>query len=210
MEGSISPGPAILALKEVYRFCLLIDEAHSFMALGSNGRGSFNHWQDAGYRCPMDGVDVMSCMFSKSVGCTGGFVLAKGPFAVELRRQGEVLTNRGIEKLSTIVLLRILGLLRKPLFIQHRMRLVREKAGYVARALTAAGCKVLSSTGSAIICFPVGESECLQISMPATNVKFDRYCPSSSSLPRRSDEAWYGHSWRGATSNAAMVSKVFR
>ncbi|KAI4199277.1 MAG: hypothetical protein LQ350_004737 [Teloschistes chrysophthalmus] len=156
MEGSISPGPAILALKEVYRFCLLIDEAHSFMALGSNGRGSFNHWQDAGYRCPLDGVDVMSCMFSKSVGCTGGFVLANGPFAAELRRQGEILTTRGIEKLSTIVLLRILGLLRKPLFIQHRMRLVQEKAGYVARALTAAGCKVLSSTGSAIICFPVG------------------------------------------------------
>ncbi|KAL9590199.1 MAG: hypothetical protein Q9203_001011 [Teloschistes exilis] len=156
MEGSIPPGPAILALKEVYRFCLLIDEAHSFMALGSNGRGSFNHWQDAGYRCPMDGVDVMSCMFSKSVGCTGGFVLANGPFALELRRQGEVLTTRGIEKLSTIVLLRILGLLRKPLFIQHRMRLVKEKAGYVARALTAAGCKVLSSTGSAIVCFPVG------------------------------------------------------
>ena len=103
MEGSISPGPAILALKEVYRFCLLIDEAHSFMALGSNGRGSFNHWQDAGYRCPMDEVDVMSCMFSKSVGCTGGFVLANGPFAAELGHQGEVLTSRWIEKLSKIV-----------------------------------------------------------------------------------------------------------
>lgn len=210
MEGSISPGPAFLALKEVYKFCLLIDEAHSFMALGSNGRGSFNHWQDAGYHCPLDGVDVMSCMFSKSVGCTGGFVLANGPFAAELHRQGKVLTSSGVEKLSTIVFLRILGLLRKPLFIQHRMRLVQEKAGYVARALTAAGCKVLSSTGSAIICFPVGESECLQNSMPATGIELDRYCSSGSSLPWRSDEARYGHSWRRSTSDTDMVSNTFQ
>ena len=156
MEGSISPGPAILALKRVYNFCLLIDEAHSFMALGSAGKGSFNHWQDAGYDCPLRSVDVMSCMFSKSVGCTGGFVLANGPFARELQDQGKKLITRGIEKLSTIVLLRILGLLRKPMLIQHRMNLVQEKAAYVARALSAAGCKILSSPGSAIICFPVG------------------------------------------------------
>ncbi|KAI9715084.1 MAG: hypothetical protein M1812_006202 [Candelaria pacifica] len=156
MEGSISPGPAILALKRVYNFCLLIDEAHSFLALGSGGKGSFNHWQDAGYDCPLRSVDVMSCMFSKSVGCTGGFVLANGPFAGELQTQGKSLINSKIEKLSTVILLRILSLLKKPMFIQHRMGLVREKAEYVARALSAAGCTILSSPGSAIICFPVG------------------------------------------------------
>ncbi|KAI9695781.1 MAG: hypothetical protein M1836_006047 [Candelina mexicana] len=156
MEGSISPGPAILALKRVYNFCLLIDEAHSFLALGSSGKGSFNHWQDAGYDCPLRSVDVMSCMFSKSVGCTGGFVLANGPFAGELETQGKRLVNSKIEKLSTIILLRILSLLRKPMFIQHRMGLVQEKAAYVAKALSAAGCTILSSPGSAIICFPVG------------------------------------------------------
>ena len=156
MEGSISPGPAILALKRIYNFSLLIDEAHSFMAMGSYGKGSFNHWQDAGYDCPLNSIDVMSCMFSKSVGCTGGFVLANGPFAGELKTQGKKLINGKIEKLSTIILLRILGLLRKPMLIQHRMNLVQEKAAYVARALSAAGCKILSSPGSAIICFPVG------------------------------------------------------
>jgi len=157
MEGSISPGPSLLALKKVYGFALLVDEAHSFMALGSAGRGSFNHWEDAGYDCPMSEVDVMSCMFSKSVGCTGGFALGNGLFAAELREQGKAIDARGVETLSTIVLLRILGLLRKPLLIQHRMRMVRDKAEYVAQALVAAGLCVLSSPGSAIICFPVGE-----------------------------------------------------
>ena len=152
----MSPGPAILALKRLYNFSLLVDEAHSFMAMGSHGRGSFNYWQDAGYDCPLKSVDVMSCMFSKSVGCTGGCVLANGPFASELRSQGKRLVDGDHEKLSTIIHLRILGLLRKPMLIQHRMSLVQQKSAYVAKALTDAGCKILSSPGSAIICFPVG------------------------------------------------------
>ncbi len=96
-------------------------------------------------------------MFSKSVGCTGGSVLVNGPFARESQTQGKKLTNSKIKKLSTIILLRILGLLGKPMLIQHRMGLVQEKAVYVARALDAAGCSILSSPGSAIICFPVGK-----------------------------------------------------
>ena len=156
MEGAVSPGPAILALKRLYNFSLLVDEAHSFMAMGSTGRGSFNHWQDFGYDCPLKSVDVMSCMFSKSVGCTGGCVLANGLFAKELRSQGKRLVEDNTEKLSTIINVRTLGLLRKPMLIQHRMSLVQEKSAYVAEVLTSAGCKVLSSPGSAIICFPVG------------------------------------------------------
>ena len=157
MQGSISPGPAILALKRIYNFSLLIDEAHSFMALGSSGKGSFNHWQDLGYECPLSQVDVMVCTFSKSFGCLGGLVLANGSFANALHKQGEEITRQGGEKLSTTVSLRILSLLRKPLLIQDRMRLIQEKAGYVAKALSSAGCKILSSPGSAIVCFPVGQ-----------------------------------------------------
>lgn len=126
------------------------------MALGSAGRGSFNHWQDAGYDCPLSEVDIMSCMFSKSVGGTGGFVLANGPFATHLRKGGEELEARGVETLSTIVLLRILGLLRKKKLVAHRMHMLREKAAYVARELNRGGLHVLASPGSAVICLPVG------------------------------------------------------
>ena len=89
-------------------------------------------------------------------GCTGGFVLANGHFARELNKQRQKVIHRGVEKLSTIGLLRTLSLLRKPMLIQHRMELLRDKATYVAEALKSAGCKVLSYPGSAIICFPVG------------------------------------------------------
>lgn len=156
LEGAISPLPALLALKRVYNFTLLVDEAHSFLAMGSSGRGSLNYWQDLGYECRFEDVDVMTFTFSKSVGCTGGFVLANGAVGEELRRQDEQLASRGAESLSTVGLLRLLSLIRKPALVAHRMRLLREKADYVAQALRSAGCCVLASPGSAAICFPVG------------------------------------------------------
>ncbi|KAL4954542.1 a-oxoamine synthase fum8 [Aspergillus filifer] len=156
MEGSVPPIPAILALKKVYGFSLLVDEAHSFMALGSMGKGSLNYWEDAGFTCPMSEVDLMSAMFSKAVGCTGGMVLANGIFATELRKQAAARDARGVETLSTVVLLRILNLLRKPLLIKYRMRMIREKARYVAEGLRKSGLQVLSSPGAAIVVFPAG------------------------------------------------------
>ncbi|KAL4941781.1 hypothetical protein BDV06DRAFT_222768 [Aspergillus oleicola] len=156
MEGSVPPIPAILALKKAYGFSLLVDEAHSFMALGSMGKGSLNYWEDAGFSCPMAEVDLMSAMFSKAVGCTGGMVLANGRFATELRKQAAARDARGVETLSTVVLLRIFNLLRKPLLIKHRMRMIREKAEYVAEGLRKSGLQVLSSPGAAIVVFPAG------------------------------------------------------
>ncbi|KAI9817369.1 MAG: hypothetical protein M1832_004676 [Thelocarpon impressellum] len=156
MEGSMCNAPAILALKRIHKFCLLIDEAHSFMAVGSAGRGSLNHWQDLGYDCSFPDVDIMTCMFSKSIGCTGGFAVANGIYAEALERQGDLLEETGVETLATPVILRVLSILRKPSLIRQRMRAVREKAVYVSKVLMDAGCKILSSPGSAIICFPVG------------------------------------------------------
>jgi len=157
MEGSVAPIPGILALKTIYNFTLLVDEAHSFMALGSEGRGSLNHWSDLGYACSFSQVNIMTCMFSKSVGCTGGMVLANGDLASQLTAEGKIIATRGSERLSTAVLVRVLSVLRKPLLIRERMLQVRLKTTYAARILTKAGCKILSSPGSPIICFPVGK-----------------------------------------------------
>lgn len=149
--------PAILALRRIFKFCLLVDEAHSFMALGRGGRGSFEWWQARGYACPLAEVDVMTATLSKSVGCTGGFIVANGVYATELQRQATLQHEAGAETLSTVVLLRALSLIRKPRFIERRMATLEKKARFVAERLAEAGCLVLSSPGSPIICFPVGE-----------------------------------------------------
>lgn len=101
-------------------------------------------------------------MFSKSVGCTGGMVLANGDLASQLTVEGKVISTRGSERLSTAVLIRVLSVLRKPLLIRERMLQVRVKTTYATTMLTKAGCKILSSPGSPIICFPVGEYDVIK------------------------------------------------
>ncbi|KAJ5056058.1 pyridoxal phosphate-dependent transferase [Bipolaris maydis] len=159
LAGNVAPVPTILALRKIFGFCLLVDEAHSFMALGRGGRGSFEWWQARGYECPLDEVDIMTATFSKSVGCTGGFVVSNGIYATVLQKQSSLQHETGDETLSTIVLLRALTLIRKPEFIESRMSTLEKKSRYVADRLRESGCIVLSPPGSPIICFPVGTIE---------------------------------------------------
>lgn len=157
MEGSVPPVPAILALKKTYRFALLVDEAHSFLGLGSEGRGSFEYWQDRGYECPLAEADFLTCTFSKSVGCLGGATLANGEFARYLTPEEDSVTGPCGKGVASGVLVRVLQLLRKPRLIRHRMAMLEKKAFYVAKRLHSAGCKILGSPGSPNVCFPVGK-----------------------------------------------------
>ncbi|KAF7548178.1 hypothetical protein G7Z17_g7228 [Cylindrodendrum hubeiense] len=156
LAGNVAPVPAILALRRIYKFCFLVDEAHSFMALGRGGRGSFEWWQARGYDCPLSEVDIMTATLSKSVGCTGGFVVANGIYSTEVQRQATLRLEAGAEMLSTVVLVRALTLIHKPAFIERRMATLENKARFVCECLAEAGCLVLSPPGSPIICFPVG------------------------------------------------------
>lgn len=156
LEGLSAPIPALLALKRVYNFCLFVDEAHSFLSMGHGGRGSFEHWQDLGYDCPLTDCDIMTCMFSKSAGCTGGMVLTRGGLASHLDQQGQEVYGRGSEQLSTAVLVRLLDILCKPALISWRCAMIRNKGLYAARLLDKAGFRVLSFPGSPVICFSVG------------------------------------------------------
>ena len=157
MEGTVPPLPEIFRLKQKYGFRLFIDEAHSFLALGSNGKGSLNYWQDRGHACRFASVDVMTCMFSKSAGCTGGMVLANGQFSEALLAGAASSQKKNLERLATPVLLRMLSLLSKPDVIRQRMHMLHERATVIRNAFVDMGFVVTSSSGSAIVCLSVGE-----------------------------------------------------
>lgn len=127
------------------------------MALGKGGRGSFEWWQDRGYDCPLEEIDIMTGTMSKSVSCIGGFVSANGIYTAALERQRALQHENGAETLSTVAMVRILSLINKPKFIQDRMTTLERKASFVADCLAQAGCCILSSRGSPVVCFPVGK-----------------------------------------------------
>ena len=68
MGGDIAPLPEIVALCKEFNARLMVDDAHSVGVLGSNGRGTAEHFGVE------DDVDLVMCTFSKSFAGLGGFV----------------------------------------------------------------------------------------------------------------------------------------
>jgi 8-amino-7-oxononanoate synthase len=73
MLGDQSPLEDIVAIKEKYGACLLLDEAHSMGVFGSRGRGLA---EASGVE---DRIDFVVGTFSKSLGSVGGFCVSNRP-----------------------------------------------------------------------------------------------------------------------------------
>ncbi|GJL49921.1 MAG: 8-amino-7-oxononanoate synthase [Nitrospirales bacterium] len=73
MLGDRAPLAPIVAIKEKYEACLVVDEAHSLGVLGPHGRGLA---EEAKLE---DNVDFIVGTFSKSLGSTGGFCVSRRP-----------------------------------------------------------------------------------------------------------------------------------
>jgi len=71
MLGDRAPLAAIVALKEKYGTCLIVDEAHSLGVLGQRGRGLAEEAKLEEH------VDFIVGTFSKSLGSTGGFCVSR-------------------------------------------------------------------------------------------------------------------------------------
>ena len=70
MEGHIAKLPDFIDLAKEFKAFVVVDDAHGFGVLGSEGRGVCNHFEVS------DEVDVSGSSFSKSLAGSGGFVAA--------------------------------------------------------------------------------------------------------------------------------------
>jgi 8-amino-7-oxononanoate synthase len=82
MDGDICPLPEIVELKEAYGAMLLVDEAHSFGALGASGRGIHEH-----FGIPSDTVDIWMGSLSKAIPANGGFLAGSQAMIVYLQHE---------------------------------------------------------------------------------------------------------------------------
>ncbi len=68
MDGDIAPLAKIVERAEAHRALVMVDDAHASGVLGTNGRGSVNHFK-------LDGrVDLQMGTLSKAIGVLGGYV----------------------------------------------------------------------------------------------------------------------------------------
>ena len=68
MKGDLGKLDEIVALKSEFSFRLLVDDAHGFGTMGTNGRGTADHFGVS------DGIDVLFNTFAKSMAGIGAFV----------------------------------------------------------------------------------------------------------------------------------------
>ncbi len=68
MDGDIGPLPALCDAAEKYGAIMMVDDAHSSGVLGSNGRGTIDHFNVHGR------VDIQVGTLSKAIGALGGYV----------------------------------------------------------------------------------------------------------------------------------------
>ncbi|KAK5718424.1 hypothetical protein LTR15_008151 [Elasticomyces elasticus] len=82
LDGDLPDLAALSKLKTRYGFVLLCDEAHSFLSLGTTGRGCVEWWNDMHptNRVPSDLIDVCTTTLSKAVGGVGGILERAGVF----------------------------------------------------------------------------------------------------------------------------------
>jgi glycine C-acetyltransferase len=71
MDGDIAPLPGICDAADRYEAAVMVDDAHASGVLGSNGRGTIDHFDMHGR------VDVQVGTLSKAVGVMGGYIAGR-------------------------------------------------------------------------------------------------------------------------------------
>jgi glycine C-acetyltransferase len=123
MAGDLGKLDKIAALKKKYQFRFLVDDAHGFGTMGSNGSGTGDHLG------VQDQIDIYFATFAKSMAGIGGFVASTGDVINYLRYN-----LRSQIYAKSLPMAMTLGAIKRLEFIQAHPEL-KEKLWIVVRAL---------------------------------------------------------------------------
>jgi len=140
MDGDVCPLPAIVALKERWGAFLMVDEAHSFGALGERGRGVHEY-----FGIPASTVDVWSGSLSKAIPANGGFVAGSRELVVYLQHAGApFMFSAALCPAATAAALQALRVLRAE---PERLAILRENSETLRSGLRSLGYDTGMSVG---------------------------------------------------------------
>ncbi|KAK4897983.1 hypothetical protein LTR27_004367 [Elasticomyces elasticus] len=152
LDGDMPDLAALSKLKTRYGFVLLCDEAHSFLSLGTTGRGCVEWWNDLdpANRVPLDLIDVRTTTLSKAVGGVGGIVCATERFNPTFSARASELRATG-ESLATTTMIQALWILRQPKRLKCSLTRLLAMSQHCRRELERAGLFVYGETTSPIL-----------------------------------------------------------
>ncbi|KAI1613213.1 aminotransferase class I and II [Exophiala viscosa] len=153
MDGTIPDLAGLSSLKERFGFTLLVDEAHSFLALGATGRGCVELWNEDETATPVssDLIDIRTATLSKAIGSIGGTVCAKAVFGPRLTHRRDEMVKAGFDPPPTSALVQCLYVLGQPTMLNRSLKRLRSITIFVRQTLHRAGLYIYGCDSSPIL-----------------------------------------------------------
>eukprot|EP00002_Diphylleia_rotans_P003180 TRINITY_DN1214_c0_g1_i2.p1 TRINITY_DN1214_c0_g1~~TRINITY_DN1214_c0_g1_i2.p1 ORF type:complete len:494 (-),score=128.29 TRINITY_DN1214_c0_g1_i2:414-1895(-) len=124
--GNIIPLDKVVSLKNTYRFRLILEESHSFGALGKHGRGVTEH-----FNIPITEVDVLCATMGATLSAIGGFCVGSRAVVDHQRLNGSgYCFSASLPALVCSAALQCLDFLEKD--ASHVQKLAKNKAVFHA------------------------------------------------------------------------------
>jgi serine palmitoyltransferase len=153
MDGTVPALAELYLLKKKYAFVIYCDEAHSFLSIGSGGRGCLELWNDENpdAMLPDDLIDIRTATLSKAVGGLGGVVFGAARFADAVRSRSEHLHKRGHESVSASTLVQSLYVLGQPQRLRRQLHHLRHMTIFCKKELQRFGVHVYGDAATPIL-----------------------------------------------------------
>lgn len=160
MDGTVPALANLHQLKKEYGFALYCDEAHSFLSIGSGGRGCLELWNDEHPSTPLpnDLIDIRAASLSKVVGGLGGVVFGSARFEPSVRRRFEKLHERGEESVSTSTIVQTLYVLGRPALLRQHLHHLRSISMFCRQELQRFGVYVHGNAVTPILPIHAGRA----------------------------------------------------
>lgn len=153
MDGDVAKLPEIVAVCKKYGAKILLDEAHSTLIFGENGRGIAEYW---GLE---DAIDLTVGTFSKSFGAIGGFVAGDAKLMAYLKMYAySYVFSCAMAPHTAAGILKVLELYQND---SSNVKKLRENTLYLQTKLKKAGLDI-GETASQIIPVMVGNDRRLR------------------------------------------------
>lgn len=154
MDGDIPPLGDLWRLKDEYAFTLYCDEAHSFLSIGSTGRGCIQYWNENYPKTPVpwDLVDIRTGTLSKAIGGIGGFIAGKCVFKERVRRHIDQIQDEDHVSIPTSTMVQTLLVMEQPRRISRNLHRLCEISKFCRAELERLGVYVYGDeTGTPIL-----------------------------------------------------------
>jgi 7-keto-8-aminopelargonate synthetase-like enzyme len=150
MEADVPPLDKLHRLKEIYKFTLFCDEAHSLLSIGSTGRGCLEYWNDNHPDAPVpsDLIDIRTATLSKAIGGIGGMIAGKAKFETAIRIHVTELRQDGGETLGSSTMVQTMWVLGQPTLVTRRLRRLADMSRFCRSELARFGIHVWGDEGT--------------------------------------------------------------